>query len=179
MEISYQISWRRSHRFHDCTSTHVTNNYLITGQDSINCQYSCSGTIISPISYVCTYFSVEDDWLFGEYHKTYLFNSVSDENTVTIGTFSFDWIAAVGSGQWNISTTFSLITRADTGKINSSPRVLPTPPLRLQQGCNYTIPLPVSDPDNDTVRCRWAVGTECKASVINFLGQFLILLHAL
>ena len=173
MEISYQISWRRSHSFHGCNSIHVANSALFSsnsGWYGIKCQYGCSGTIISPISYVCTYFSVEDDWSFGEYHKTYLFNS---ENTVTIGTFSLAWIHAVGTGQWNISTTFSLITRADTGKINSSPHVLPTPPLRLQQGCNYTIPLPVSDPDNDTVRCRWAVYTECKSICNKFPGAFL------
>ena len=171
MEISYQISWKRSSS-RKCTSTHVANNYITTGESSINCQYSCSGTIISPISYVCTYFSIEDDWLFGEYHTTYHFN-VTDENTVTIGTVSGNWINEAGNGDWNISTTFSLVTRADTGKINSSPRVLPIPPLRLQQGCSYTIPLPVSDPDNDTVRCRWAVGRECDGICNKFPGAVL------
>ena len=152
MEISYQISWRRSHFLHGCNSTHAANSALFSsnGGKIINCQYGCSGTIISPISYVCTYFSVEDDWSFGEYRKTYLFNFVSDENTVTIGTVGINWIEEAGDGKWNISTTFSLAIRNDTGKINSSPRVLPTPPLRLQQGCSYTIPLPISDPDTDS-----------------------------
>ena len=172
MEISYQISWRRGASGHDCNSTHVANSLLISGEDKIECQYSCSGTIISPISYVCTYFSVEDNWSFGENHQTYLFNSVSDENTVTIGTVNSAWINEAGS-TWNISTTFSLVTRADTGKINSSPRVVPTPPLRLQQGCGYTIPLPISDPDNDTVRCRWAVGRECSSICNKFPGAVL------
>ena len=161
MEISYQISWRRSASGHECTSNDVTNSIFNLGEHNIKCQYSCSGTIISPISYVCTSFNVEDDWSFGEYHSTSIFNSVSDENTVTIGTSSGNWIKEAGDGNWNVSTTFSLAKRTDTGKINSSPRILPTPPLRLLQGCSYTISLPVSDPDNDTVRCRWAVGTEC------------------
>ena len=173
MEVSYQISWKRSRSGHECNSTHVTNGTLFRGGSKIKCQYSCSGTIVSPISYVCTYFSVEDDWSFGEYHITHNFNSVSDENTLTIGTVGGDWIAEVGHGNWNISTTFSLVVRADTGKINSSPRVLPTAPLRLQQGCNYTIPLPVSDPDNDTIRCRWAVGTECSSICNQFPGAVL------
>ena len=177
MEISYQISWRRSHTRNGCNSTHVANSVLFSsnGGKIINCQYGCSGTIISPISYVCTYFSVEDDWSFGEYHKTYLFNSVSDKNTVTIGTASTNcnWIKEAGDGNWNISTTFSLAIRADTGKINSSPRVLPTPPLRLQQGCSYTIPLAISDPDTDTVRCRWAVGRECMSICNRFPGAVL------
>ena len=172
MEISYQISWKRSASGHYCTSTNVANRYLINGEDKINCQYSCSGDIISPISYVCTYFSLEDNWTFGEYYTTYDFNGVSDRNTVTIGTVNTAWISAVGS-RWNVSTTFSLVTRSDTGKINSSPQVLPTPPLRLQQGCSYTIPLAVSDPDNDTVKCRWAVGSECESVCNKFPGAVL------
>ena len=172
MEISYQISWRRSHPYHRCDSSSVAKSLLFSDGNTINCQYGCSGNIISSMSYVCTYFSVEDDWSFGENYTTYLFNSVSDENTVTIGTVSTAWINEVGSN-WNISTTFSLVTRADTGKINSSPRVLPIPPLRLQQGCSYTISLPVSDPDNDTVQCRWAVGRECGSICDKFPGAVL------
>ena len=173
MEISYQISWRRSSGSHWCNSTYVANGTLLAGEGRISCQYSCSGTIISPISYVCTYFSAEDDWSFGEHRETYLFNSVSDENAVTIGTVSGNWITDAGNDDWNISTTFSLAKRTDTGKINSSPRILPTPPLYLQQGCSYTIPLPVSDPDNDTVRCRWAVGNECSTICNKFPGAVL------
>ena len=172
MEISYQISWRRSTGTHECNSTHVTNSILIDGESTISCMYGCSGTITSLISYVCTYYSAEDDWSFGEYHKIYFFNSVSDQNTVTIGTYGCCWINRVNS-HWNVSTTFSLVTRTDTGKINSSPRIKPTPPLYLQQGCSYTIPLPVSDPDNDIVRCRWAVGTECRDICDEFPGALL------
>ena len=173
MEIYYQISWRRSNPEHYCNSTQVVNSQVINGHHKIECLYGCSRIIISPISYVCTYFSAEDDWTFGEYHKTYTFNSVSDENTITIGTARYNWIREVGDGPWNVSTTFSLTKRNDTGRINSSPRVLPTPPLRLQQGCTYTIPLPVSDPDNDTVQCRWAVGSECISVCNQFTGAVL------
>ena len=171
MEISYQISWRRSGG-HGCTSTNVTNRHLFHGESKIDCRYSCSGDIISPISYVCTYFSVEDDWSFGEYHEMYNFSSVSDEDTVTIGTVDTAWISAVGI-IWNVSTTFSLVTRADTGQINSSPQVLSTPPLRLQYGCSYTIPLAVSDLDNDTVKCRWAIRSECESACNKFPGAVL------
>ena len=173
MEISYQISWKRSHHYHNCSSTHVSNNFVANGERSISCQYGCSGHIISPISYVCTYFIAVDDWTFGEYNKTHNFYDALDGNIVTIGTTGGDWIRGVGQGKWNISTTFSLTKRNDTGRINSSPRVLPTPPLRLQQGCTYTIPLPVSDPDNDIVRCRWAVGDECKGVCNKFPGAIL------
>jgi len=175
MEIFYQISWKQNYLYHICDSSDVANGSLQSGSDAIKCQYGCSGTIISPMSFVCTFFSIKDDWLFGEHHITHIFNNVSDENTITIGTVSFSWIREISTytGYWNISTTFSLVPRADTGKINSSPQVSPIPSLLLQQGCKYTISLPVSDPDNDTIRCRWAVGSECKAICNKFPGAVL------
>ena len=124
------------------------------------------------MSFICTYYSTVDNWVFGEYNSIYNFNSVTDENTVTIGYESNAWIDEIG-GRWNISTTFSLVKRADTSKINSSPYILPTPPLRLQQECTYTIPLAITDPDNDTVKCRWAVGDECKGICDKFPGAIL------
>ena len=174
MEISYQISWRRSSSAHFCDATKVANGQLITGDESLDCQYGCSGRILSQMSYVCTYFSAEDDWTFGEHHITYNFFHNSLDDIITIGLNGGNWISDVGSGRgWNISTTFSLATRADTGAINSSPRVLPSLPLRLQEGCTYTIPLSVNDPDNDTVKCRWAVGSECSGVCNQFYGAIL------
>ena len=168
MEISYQISWRRSFSGLECDSANVNNGDLINGGATLSCQYGCSGTIISPMSYVCTHFSIEDDWVFGEYHFTYIFNNVSNQNAVTIGTSGVNWIREVGDGNWNVSTTFSLVARIDTGQINSSPQVSSSLPLCLQQGCSYAIPLPISDPDNDIIRCRWATEGEC-GSICNGL----------
>ena len=174
MEISYQFSWRRSHYSSRCNSSLIANNYLFNSTNNkIECLYGCSGDIISQISYFCTYFNFEDDWAFGEYHLIHNFDNVSDENTITIGTSDGTWIKDLDKGLWNVSTTFSLVTRADTGKINSSPRILPTLPLRLQKGCNYIIPLPISDLDNDTVRCRWAKHRECRHICRKFPGAVL------
>ena len=173
MEISYQISWRRSASGRYCNTTDVANSYVNDGESRIDCQYGCSGNIISSISYICTYFSPEDDWIFGEHNVTHSFSNTSEENSITIGTATCCWIKDVGDGNWNISTTFSLTKRNDTGKINSSPQVLPTPPLRLKSGCSYTIPLPVSDPDNDIIKCRWAVGRECRDVCNQFTGAIL------
>ena len=170
MEISYQISWRRSASRHNCSTTDVANNSVNTGEGSIKCLYGCSGNIVQQMSYVCTYFSAVDDWTFGEYHLDYNFINILDDNTVTIGTTGGNWIVAASNDNWNISTTFSLTKRNDTGRVNSSPRVLPTPPLLLQEQCSYTIPLPVSDPDNDIIRCRWAVGNECDSVCNKFTG---------
>ena len=86
---------------------------------------------------------------------------------VTIGFTGRNWIAPFSSN-WNISVTFSLAIRNDTGRINSSPRAITAPVIRLQEGCNHTIVLAVNDPDDDIVRCRWAKGREC-AGICNQL----------
>lgn len=91
---------------------------------------------------------------------------------VTIGFTGSAWIAPFNS-RWNVSTTFSLATRSDIGRINSSPRAITFPVIRLQEGCNHTIFLAVSDPDDDVIRCRWAKGSECGGICDGFPGAIL------
>ena len=151
MEISFHISWRRNAGGGVCYS----NGQFISGLGSMTCQYGCSGSIRS-LSYICTDFSANENWQYGGNSFSYVFSV----NEITIGFTGCCWISPFG-GSWNVSTTFSLTTRTDTHQINSSPRALTAPVVRLQEGCTHTIPLAVSDPDNDIIRCRWAVGTEC------------------
>ena len=159
VEISYHISWRRSSggSATHCDDTTVSTRTAISGLGSFTCQYGCSGTTAS-LQYICTDYSSQEDWSYGEYQYEINFASTNSDNTVTIGFAGCCW---VGFGWWNLSTTFSVARRSDTGLINSSPRAITAPVLRLQQGCNHTIVLAVSDPDNDIVRCRWAEGVEC------------------
>ena len=171
MEISYYVSWEQDNTSFECNSSATDNGYLLDDSDSIDCLYSCSG-VIAKMSYVCTCYSAEDNWSFGKNQLTHVFNDTTDINTVTIGSIGEFWSSEI-SDTWNISTTFSLTTRSDTGKINSSPRAITVPLLHLQEGCKHTIPLGVSDPDNDTIRCRWAVGEECKGICNKFPGAFL------
>ena len=125
------------------------------------CQYGCHGFVTIP--FFCTEYSVQNDWSYLEGHEMHVLN-VTDVNVVTIGTVNDNWVSPYG--RWNISTTFSLVPRADTDQINSSPRVVSFPKLQLLEGHYSTIPLTVIDPDGDIVRCRWASGTEC-SSVCN------------
>ena len=161
MEITSQISWRRSYSSspnYYCDSNTVIHSIPIENR-RLNCQYGCQGSINLP--FLCTEYSVEGDWSCLQGHTTFYHFNVYDINTVTIGTVGGDWIDPYGN--WNISTTFSLATRPDTGGINSSPRVTSFPYLYLLEGYYYTIPLAVTDPDNDEVRCRWANGIECSS----------------
>ena len=120
------------------------------------------------MSYVCTDFSIVEDWTFGERILTYnILASIND--IVAVGFTGNAWISPFSS-HWNISTTFSTIIRNDTGQINSSPRALTAPVIRIQEGCNHTIALSVTDPDEDIIRCRWAVGRECAGVCNGFPG---------
>ena len=155
MEITSHISYTRSiNQFYCNSSTLAINNF--TDPLTITCQYSCFSSFTVPI--FCIEYSAENDWSYFEGHQTQVVN-VTDVNAVTIGTTGSDWVRPYG--RWNISTTFSLVPRADNGKINSSPRVVIFPKLKLLEGYHYNISLAVIDPDGDTVRCRWASGTEC------------------
>ena len=120
------------------------------------------------MSFTCTDFSIEENWSFGERRYTQDFAAVSSD-IVTIGFTGRAWIAPFSSS-WNISTTFSLVTRNDTGRINSSPRAITAPVIRLQEGCNHTIALAVTDPDGDIIHCRWAEGRECGGICNQFPG---------
>ena len=156
------MSYRRTHvTGGNCNSNTVANGQLLRArfEGNLECQYGCSGSV-SSMAYYCTDFSISEDWAFGERRVTYDFTA-SINTTVTIGFSRCCWLHPFTGDSWNVTTTFSLVIRNDTGKINSSPRAITSPVLRLQQGCNHTIVLAVSDPDDDVIRCRWAVGTEC------------------
>ena len=172
MEITYRVSWRRDYDDGEsCSATTVEQRTLLSGQGfgSLTCSSGCTGTI-TPLSYICTDFSLVENWSFGENHVVYTFPSTS--TSVTIGFSGDAWIEPFNSG-WNVPTTFSLTRRNDTGRINSTPCAITSPVIRLQEGCNHTLPIAVIDPDGDIVRCRWGIGSECGGICNSFPGAIL------
>ena len=157
MEIFFHISWRRSSSpGGSCTATTIQNGQLI-GSGSLTCHSGCSGAV-STMQYKCTDFSTTEDWSYGERKIFYTFPS---SESITIGFSGCCWISPF-SNSWNLISKFSMVPRNDTGVINSTPRATTSPVIRLQSGCNHTIEIPVTDPDeDDIVRCRWATGVEC------------------
>ena len=136
------------------------------------CQNGCSSQskIIADVLFMCTDFSIGEDWSFGEHLITYTFDEGSD---ITIAFTGGNWIGPFHSN-WSILTSFSMARRNDTGRIYSTPRAITSPVLWLQENCNHTIRIPVTDPDNDIVRCRWAVGyDECAGICDGFPGAIL------
>ena len=159
MEITSHLSWSR--RYYYCDSNRLANSNITITTITFNCLYGCHGSVA--ISFFCIEYSVENDWSYLEGHEIHVFN-VTDINAVTVTYTGSSWTYPYGS--WNISTTFSLVPRTDTGKINSSPRVASFPILDLLEGHHYNISLTVIDADNDNVRCRWANGTECPSPYV-------------
>ena len=63
-------------------------------------------------------------------------------------------------GNWLVTTTINLTRRSDTGRINSSPVSKSPAIIRFKEGCLQSFRIPVEDPDDDVVRCRWATYPE-------------------
>ena len=168
MEIFFHISWRRSSGGHFCDQSIIESGTLVSGGGSLVCDQGCSGTVTG-LQYRCTDFSVEENWSFGERRFSYSFIGGP---IITVEFTGSAWISPFSSS-WRVSTTFSLTRRNDTGRINSTPRAITSPVIRIQESCNHTIRIPVTDPDDDIVRCRWAVGDECGGICSRFPGAIL------
>ena len=167
MEVFFHVSWRRSFGPEGYCDQSIVDTGTLIGSGDLTCQYGCSGTI-SSMSYRCTDFSTVEDWSFGENRFSYVFN----DGLMAIGFTGGDWISPFDSN-WNISTTFSTRTRNDTGRINSTPRTITAPVIRLQAGCDHIIRIPAYDPDHDVIQCRWAEGSECAGICDAFPGAVL------
>ena len=170
MEIFFHISWRRSLSGTFCNQSSIDSGILIGHGGNLECQQGCLVSTISDVFYMCTDFSIEEDWSFGERRLTYTF---SGGPNIIIAFTGYAWVHPFHSS-WSILTSFTMATRNDTGRINSTPRAITSPGLRLQENCSYTIRIPVTDPDNDIVRCRWAMGNaECGGICGGFQGAYL------
>ena len=59
-----------------------------------------------------------------------------------------------------MTTSVNLTRRSDNGRINSSPVSRSAAIVRFPEGCPQSIRIPVEDPDNDFVRCRYSTNSE-------------------
>ncbi|XP_060556057.1 deleted in malignant brain tumors 1 protein-like isoform X2 [Ruditapes philippinarum] len=153
--IDYRISWRLSNgaNFY-CNDSIIKNGDERNGQGSIACFSGCHGTLGS-LAFQCTDYSTIEDWSSGKGRVIATLNTTN----ATFGFTGGDWISTLNvgrDGSWKLLINADLSVRPDTGRINSSPRAEITPIVRLQYNCNHTITIPVTDPDRDTIRCRWA-----------------------
>ncbi|CAH1781810.1 unnamed protein product [Owenia fusiformis] len=135
-----------------CDKNTITSRVITGPSGIIECKRGCRGTI-SNVKFQCTDFSQREDWTQGI--KT--FQKFFKGPTAEISHRGRNWIALVkGGGEYEIRLFMGIYIRADTGRINSSPTTAVLPIVRLQNGCNHKLSIPVDDVDGDDIRCRWA-----------------------
>ncbi|XP_066948200.1 uncharacterized protein [Macrobrachium rosenbergii] len=158
MEISFQIAWRRDSFYTMCDED--TINSLEESYDTLLCWEGCESADIGlTMAYYCTGFSREENWSFGG--RTMIMNFTGSGSRGVLVFEGGDWLSPINAG-WYVAVSNSLLKRNDTGKINSTPRVITAPVIKLKENCAHNISFPINDPDGDEVRCRWAQGyDEC------------------
>ena len=163
VEFKAYWSWNRQTGYF-CDQNTINNKNLIGPNDRIICRSGCavSGESIGSTQFYCTAFSASEVWSFGERTFTYTIPKVASYRA---SYASCCWIRLYNGAapSWEIAIQINSLTRADTGRANGSPVTTMFPVFRVRLGFSALISIPVSDPDDDIVRCRWSDSTrgEC------------------
>ncbi|XP_074622474.1 uncharacterized protein LOC141880812 isoform X2 [Acropora palmata] len=173
--LRFRMAFRRSFSSsYNCDQSIINSGALRGSGGSWIARYRCSsgycssGTIANT-GFQCTDFSVDEDWTMGENNFTYTFSSVSKEWIVSYqGCCWISSLVKYPDGNWLVSTTVNLTRRADTGRINSSPVSKSPAIIRFEEGCPQSFRIPVEDPDDDVVKCRWAIYSESSRQTDSF-----------
>ncbi|XP_072045116.1 uncharacterized protein [Amphiura filiformis] len=160
VEIRYWFAWR--HDFeesgHDhCTEvTHHNHTVLRFGEDlKYKSEADTSYTPVYDIKYVCSDHNPDFGWVAGV--GAFNYTSTTPEFTISLQTCC--WIRLENYDvprNIRLTTGINLTEYSSRGNINNSPLASTVPLQRIQQQCNALIKIAVSDPDGDTVKCRWA-----------------------
>ncbi|XP_068694609.1 uncharacterized protein [Montipora foliosa] len=164
MILTFRLAFRRTFYGYNCDESIIRSGILrgSGGSWRATCsKVSCGWWNIASTGFKCTDYSVDEDWTMGENNFTYTFPSVAQEWVVSYqGCCWISSLVKYPDGNWLVSTTVNLTRRSDTGKINSSPVSKSPAIVRFKEGCPQSFRIPVEDPDNDIVKCRWATYSE-------------------
>ncbi|KAJ8032100.1 Integrin beta-like protein D [Holothuria leucospilota] len=167
--FSYRVSWRRDIYF--CNQQRIDNMIPIRGEGYLLCGNGCS-TLVDTFDFICTDFSVDENWTTGV--GTSSFTPTSNTFEAFYAGYAWVYFRNGGGGSWNIRTRVDLNPRSDNGLINSSPVTETSPIVPVALDCPAAIQIPVSDPDGDVVRCRYATGfSECASACVVVPGATL------
>ncbi|CAF3692958.1 unnamed protein product [Rotaria sp. Silwood1] len=70
-----------------------------------------------------------------------------------------------GLNSWSLATYINLAVRSDNGQINSSSITSMSPLITLPVNTQQILRIPMTDIDNDIIKCRWANSTSIVASI--------------
>ncbi|CAF0830224.1 unnamed protein product [Adineta steineri] len=160
--VEQSYSWRRSSYW--CNDTTIATQGLIGLPYYLQCSiYPCDGYTNNVSTDVpCTDYSVSADVSSGKKSSILTLNSNSQLTLTFTGSA---WLSLLTIGTyWSITTMINLQQRIDNGRLNTPPVSNVLPVIRVPINIQSTIVIPMTDDDNDYVRCRWAE----KNHTINF-----------
>nr|XP_039251110.1 uncharacterized protein LOC120328647 [Styela clava] len=162
MEISFRLGWRRDSDSIRCDDNTIfyqnegyggNGNWVLDGASSSDFPHS---TAIK-----CTTYDIAENWAYG--YNSFLTN-ITASSTFDITFEGNAWIGGLygsAGGRWAVPLLgIDVGIRNDTGKVNTSPRTLSAPVVRLQLGCASDIVIHSVDDDNDKVTCRYAISSD-------------------
>ena len=161
IRASFRLGWQRSDFRHSCDVDAILNEdtfgegllFCVSGQE---CGTSPGRPLnLGLLEYWCLTFSVLQDWTYGEGFIDVTFPSTSSQVVLTTGACC--WQSDL---EYRLSLNLSLAIRPNTRTINASPRAAIVPMVALYPGCNEVLRVPVFDPDDDIVRCRWGMTSD-------------------
>ena len=99
MEIFFHVSYQRNGRYF-CDQSVIDSGNLIGSPEDLVCRHGCSSEFITiaNMTFMCTDFSIDNVWSFGERLFTYTFNESAN---ITIAFTGGAW---TGFGSWSILT---------------------------------------------------------------------------
>ncbi|XP_065067729.1 uncharacterized protein LOC135693242 isoform X2 [Rhopilema esculentum] len=165
VHFKYGMSWRRSDGDSYCTNTSIKSCQFFKHK-TFSLRYGFDGYNFPhyhpPVfaGFFCERFNIEYDFTIGSNtHTLYLNKNYSYK----LSSSSCCWLGGLviaPSSSWSFETVISLKKRgsylSNSNQINTPPQVDFIPMIQHNRYSNRNYKLPVSDPDGDMVRCRYA-----------------------
>ncbi|XP_076804673.1 uncharacterized protein LOC143448710 isoform X2 [Clavelina lepadiformis] len=164
IQVEYQIGWRVSFNSNIMCNDDLIHHKNVTGGLG---EWQTEQGQVAEISVMCAEYDPDFDWMMG-YNR--FFYNVTSQN-VTMWFVGRCWVGELfyTGCEWSLSFMANIGIRSDTGKPNSSPKSGSMPIIRVQVGCPITIKIPTTDPDGDSVTCRFGKNyQECGEVCISF-----------
>ncbi|XP_072036762.1 uncharacterized protein [Amphiura filiformis] len=169
IELTYRVSYKFHHtepKFDPCTVEAAEQQTSLHSGGDLVCQSCVSDEAKRDLDYICTDYDVQGDWSIGK--NVMVYNVPPGQNKFSISYENCCWLRVVspdtkgGIRAWNMETEVNVTPRPELdGRINSSPVTGAIPIEKYSLGCTYNLKIPVTDPDNDMVQCKYYQPDEC------------------
>ena len=174
VKVNVISAWRLNYYGVSACTPSPNGQMPLTRIGSVLCSAGCPYLpTLSSADIFCSYHSTTEDCLVSQNTTQVEMLHVPMYEASFAGAAWID-LAHGGSG-WEMRINFNLNATLSLPRGNSSPRSRMSPVVRIRQGSDGTITVPVTDDDNDVVRCRWAnfLFNECAEACDAFPGAVL------